>query len=132
VEESKRIHREVRECFANTEWRFLWDDLKTYVGYYDRHALTKAEGFLQGAPFLLLFEERQDNTVIRFEEGCNPRTLLSCCKGFEFYLTDEEYSYLLCFNFSNLVAGSGDAVEEWLDATYAEIYPNYNTPHRRR
>lgn len=50
--------------------------------------------------------------LIRSGEDLN--YLLSETYGFEFYITDKECSYLLCFNHHDILYGCGRA-EGWID-----------------
>lgn len=49
--------------------------------------------------------------LIRTGEDLN--YLLSETYGFEFYITDKECSYLLCFNHHDILYGCGRAEDGW-------------------
>jgi hypothetical protein len=120
AEESEQIHCEVRRHFATSHHRVLWEALGADTSYQNDDGGAKIDSFLQGAPFILLFEEHDDKTVMRFEAGCCLNALLNECYGFVFYLTDANYSYLLCFNDHDSLIAVGDEAEACLDSIYQE------------
>lgn len=74
-----------------------WELIPTYVG------TTACLMFLDGA-----------NTVWKFRKGSDLLRVLKECPAFEFYVCDQEASYLLCSNHHDFVIGWG-AATRWVN-----------------
>ena len=62
----------------------------------------------------------EEKEMFLVQSGEDLNYILSETYGFEFYITDKQYSYLLCFNHHNILYGCGVA-EEWINTIRGNI-----------
>jgi hypothetical protein len=61
----------------------------------------------------MFFDRDRDESGVVFEAGSCLVNVLGECTGFEFYLTDLEGDYVICFNHHDFLIGTGSA-ETWI------------------
>ena len=61
----------------------------------------------------MFFNESDDKNAFLIPNGAELQKILEDSFGFEFYITNKNYSYLICFNHHDILYGSGEA-KEWV------------------
>lgn len=62
----------------------------------------------------MFFNDFDEKAMFKIKNGMDLDFLLSGTSGFEFYVTDLEYSYLICFNHHDMLYGCGKAIQ-WIE-----------------
>lgn len=91
-----------------TSVRPIWETILSSTSRKRINGWSDIGKFVNGSSCLLLLEERGPQ-VFRLTNGTDLIRLLSECPGFEFYVTDEKFSYLLCHNHHDFLIGAGTA-----------------------
>ena len=98
----------------------LWEVMVEDEALQDRYAWKLIQDFLPHEPGLLLFNPKDDASMFRFSDASDIFRVLSESYRFEFYITDEACSYLLCFNHHDFLIAAGGAVG-WLKAKKRDL-----------
>ncbi len=77
------------------------------------------DSFLEGKHVFMLFDKVTAESGFSFLNGADIVLVLGESVGFEFYLTDESVSFLLCYQRSNYLIALGGAVG-WLESLLQE------------
>jgi hypothetical protein len=120
-EEGKELWGLVAVIYAggNTR-RFMWERLLDATGVQFPEGWRRLADFLGTAPALLLFDPHDEKTYFEFDSGVDIPRVIEECFGFEFYVTDRQTSFLLCFNHHDFLIGAG-AARAWVAGIKAEL-----------
>ncbi|MFD1428307.1 DUF6756 family protein [Kroppenstedtia sanguinis] len=117
-ENMNQIRQRVLEKFVDPEGRkkvFFWEDLlPPRVSVLNEEAWSWVEEFVDHSKVILFFNDEREDYGFYLFSGSDLVEVLSETNEDEFYLTDPELSYLLCFNHHDHLLSSGEAVSEWL------------------
>ena len=93
----------------------IWNHLRDYsfVICNDPHSWLVVSNFIKNTKVLVLFNDVDDKTVFEFTDGADIVPTLQECFGFEYYLTNYELDYLICFNHHDVLIAAGTACS-WL------------------
>lgn len=94
---------------------FLWDQLKEAAVITDSDGWLKICDFVGNSKCLMFFDDYEDKSVLVISNGKALYRLLDEMFGFEFYITNFETDYLLCFNHHDCILGCGTA-RKWIEA----------------
>ena len=61
----------------------------------------------------MFFNKSDDKNAFLIPNGTELYQILEDSFGFEFYITNQNHSYLLCFNHHDILYGSGEA-KKWV------------------
>jgi hypothetical protein len=117
-EANKRVRADVVARYARSPsvWP-LWDgpddDTCEEVSVQDGSAWRWVAEFVADAPCILLWDPHDEVDAIRFENGRDLVAVLEEMYLTEFYVTDDEATYLICFNHHDYLIAEGRAVG-WL------------------
>lgn len=62
---------------------------------------------------IMFFNKSDDKNAFLIPNGTELYKILEDSFGFEFYITNQNHSYLLCFNHHDILYGSGEA-KKWV------------------
>lgn len=62
---------------------------------------------------IMFFNKSDDKNAFLIPNGMELYKILEDSFGFEFYITNQNHSYLLCFNHHDILYGSGEA-KKWV------------------
>jgi hypothetical protein len=93
----------------------LWEQLQNDVSVRNPDAWRWIASFVDGHRAILVFDPEVEPSAFEFEHGNEIVSVLAECSGFEFYVTDAERTYLLCFNHHDYLIAAGRAAS-WLDS----------------
>jgi len=104
----------IRSRFVNDtrSKAFLWDSFRDEVAVQDPDGWLIAAGYPEPEP-ILLFLDGDSFVAYRFASSSALQRVLADSPGFEFYLTNPEASFVLCFNHHDVLIGVGDCLD-WL------------------
>lgn len=94
---------------------FLWESFKAFAVKQTDDGWQKLCDFVGNKTCLMFFDNMEDESVFVLKNGQDLYTLLSEMYGFEFYITDFETEYLLCFNHHDCLLGCGRA-KKWVES----------------
>lgn len=109
----KAIRTTVESKYAKHGSEPLWERLCEVESVHNPSAWRLLDFFVGGEAAIVFFNHDEDQTALKLEAQASVSSLLSECTGFEFYLTDESTSYLLCFNHHDCLIGCGRA-RQWM------------------
>jgi hypothetical protein len=119
--DSSRIHSEIsRRYLIDSDDPMLWTRMNHESGVQNIDGWKLVGGFLPRNNVILFFNPKDDPNAIEFESGTDIVPVISECFRFEFYLTNPEYSFLLCCNKYDFVIGAGDA-RPWVSSLPRKI-----------
>lgn len=111
---AQTIRQDVERKYGGSrrEWP-LWDQENDDPSIQEENAWELVAEFIGDAPCVILWEPRTESQLIEFLSGQDLVRVLRECHRTEFYITDRDSSYLLCFNHHDFLIGSGRAAP-WL------------------
>lgn len=115
VDEAEGIRSQVIGRFASHRGGVIWQNLLDSASVQDQDGWRRIDEYLLGSKFLLFFDETEDRNIIEFPIGSSLTSVLEECPYFEFYVTNDEVTYLLCFNHHEFLISAGQA-------TYWDIF----------
>lgn len=92
----------------------LWESILNSKGVYNQRGWSWISEFVGDIPILIFFEQSDDKSIVRLENGSYLSKILGECFGFVFYITDLDYNYLVCFNDHDILMGAGTA-SDWIE-----------------
>ena len=99
---------------SNKSGTWFWEKLIKCVVLNDDMAWSYIKDFVGENECIMFFNQNEEKEMFLIRSGEDLNYLLSETYGFEFYITDKECSYLLCFNHHDILYGCGRA-EGWID-----------------
>lgn len=112
--ESKKVIDDIRQKYSNgLKSDYFWETLKNRTSLQNREAWSWIKDFVKDNQTIMFFINSESHAGVLFENGdCVVKTLWECT-GFEFYLTNLQTDYLLCFNHHDFLIGAGTA-QNWV------------------
>lgn len=111
---SEKIKSQIYQKYIKTKKGiFLWEKFEKFSTLQDSAGWKLLSDFV-GEKECLMFFENGDNTIIRIRNGSDLHSLLYEMFGFEFYITNFETDYVLCFNHHDCLVGCGTA-KAWIE-----------------
>lgn len=98
-------------CRSDNTRNVLWENFKEHACFSDPNGWRYVKELVNGK-CVLFFNEAEDNSMLLINSGDELDYILSETYGFEFYVTDMECSYLLCFSDHDILYGCGSAYEK--------------------
>lgn len=92
---------------------WLWEKLKCFDSLYDNNGWVYVKEYVSDNKCIMFFNEFDEKKMFKIKNGNDLFYLLSETSGFEFYITDTNCSYLLCFNHHDILYGCGNA-KKWI------------------
>lgn len=113
--EREKIIEEVISKYVDPTKRgvCLWEKFIRYQSISDNNAWSYIKNYVKDNECIILFNQEEEKEMFLLRNGNDLDYLLSETYGFEFYITNRECAYLLCFNHHNILYGCGDA-ENWI------------------
>jgi hypothetical protein len=93
--------------------RWLWEVLADCASVQDAGGWEWISEFVGARSCVLLFDRDEEVEMFHVPSGASLDALLRNTCGFEFYVTDMDASYLICFNHHDVLVCCGSA-REWL------------------
>ena len=114
--QAKAIKNDIFKKYIHSQLgTFLWDQFKDAAVIADSNGWEKLCSFVGGNSCLMFFDNIEDKSVILISNGKELYKLLDEMFGFEFYITNFETDYLLCFNHHDCLLGCGTA-KKWIES----------------
>ena len=109
-----RIVEAIRKRYTHHDnlHAYLWEDFENSVSIRNSAGWEIACDYPVEEP-LLIFQEGSKFSAFRFANQDAVRQVLAESPGFEFFLTDDECSFVMCFNHHDYLIGVG-ACRNWL------------------
>lgn len=100
---------------VNKKGVWLWEKFVQYEALNDDKAWSYIKDFVGKNECIIFFNQDEEKEMFICQSGDDLNYVLSETCGFEFYVTDRECSYLMCFNHHNILYGCGSA-GAWIKA----------------
>jgi hypothetical protein len=93
------------------------NNLRDYASLHHPESFLWAADFLQENPGYLLYDSSHpmDRYAIKIPSGHALRSIIEECFGFQFYVTDEQFAFLLCSTDDDCLLGCGRA-RAWIES----------------
>ena len=98
----------------NKKGIWLWEKFIHHEALNDNMAWNYIKDFVKDKECVIFFNQQEDKEMFLIHSGEDLNYILSETFGFEFYITNQQASYLLCFNHHNILYGCGSA-EKWIN-----------------
>jgi hypothetical protein len=115
-EDAAKKSLELMTKFAGSgNWTFPWEHLiYPYIATYtdgDGNAYKLISNFFKDndSKVYMLFNEDEERAGFEFRDGAGIVPILDECLSFEFYLTNQELDYFICFNHHDYLVTAGTA-----------------------
>lgn len=114
--EIQYIQKNIRKKYIDNkkEGVFLWEKLSEFKKKQDSELWKYISEFIGETECIVFFNVEDDSNMIRLYSGDDLKFMLEETCGYEFYITDEKYSYLICFNHHDILYACGRAIK-WLE-----------------
>jgi hypothetical protein len=117
-EEAAKKRVQLMTKFAGSDqWRFPWEHLiHSNIATYrdvDGTAYQLISDFIKNSRTLMIFNEEDERAGFEFKDGTQVIPVLDECLSFEFYLTNKNLDYFICFNHHDYLITAGTAAS-WL------------------
>lgn len=88
---------------------FIWQDFPDYINIYGEYAWMHIPKILdENKLYILFFNQIECKKAYGFYDANNLCKLLGETYDFEFYITDLDGSFILCFNHEEILCGCGN------------------------
>ncbi len=91
----------------------IWENLVDEFSVNDKNAWIWIEDYISDNEAIMFFNQEDEKNAFLFHNGHDVVSLLGDTYGFEFYLTNRNIDYLLCFNHHDVLIACGDS-RDWL------------------
>src|SRR5262249_29584440 len=109
------LRAQLTERFASGLRRIpMWEYFAESSSVQEAKAWTWLAEFTAGKPLIMFFDPDEDRSGVAFDDGNCIGNVLGECTGFEFYLTNPEGDYIICFNHHDFLIGTGSAMD-WIN-----------------
>jgi hypothetical protein len=105
--------RVVMSYCSRFDKRFLWEHFIGAEGLHDSQGWIRLRTLNAGVTVIMFFNPEDDPAGFEFESLPDVSAVLGECFGFEFYITDRENTFVICFNHHDMLIGAGKAAE-WI------------------
>ncbi len=115
MDERKRVLEQIRLKYLKEkkEGSWMWENLNDPTVIHDKDAWRYLKHFIGNDDCIILFDQKDDETMFSFSNGKDLDYILSQTFGFEFYITNKDLEYLFCFNHHDILYGCGTA-KNWM------------------
>ena len=98
----------LEERYAHPGCGHLWERLNARASVQDPDGWQHIFGLVTG-PVILLVHDSQGQCAFRLQSPAELQNVIEETSNFEFYVTNDELSYLLGFNHHDFLIGAGEA-----------------------
>ena len=111
-----KIRKAVNELYVDSKKKglWLWDRLNCFASLADAEGWGYIKEFVSDNNCIMFFNEFDEKSMFNINNGNDLFSLLSGTSGFEFYITDDNCTYLIGFNHHDVLYGCGKAIK-WID-----------------
>ena len=115
LETIENIKRLIREKYLDEDKKsiWIWERLEEYESLADNNGWAYIKEFVSDNSCIMFFNQDDERKMFAISNGSDLHSILSETSGFEFYITDSDGSYLICFNHHDILFGCGNAAE-WI------------------
>jgi len=112
--EAEVIRSQVMKRYTIPTDRPIWESLSDHASIQNVNGWRLIDDYLSGASFVIFFDAKRDRLMVEVSSGASLTRILEECIEFEFYITDPETTYLICFNHHDFLIGAG-AAKQWIE-----------------
>lgn len=122
IEERNEILDSIFNKYINVSRKdvCLWEKLIHYEALQDAQAWSYIKDFVEDNNCIMFFNQEEEKEMFLIQSGEDLNYTLSETYGFEFYITNKQCSYLLCFNDHDILYGCGIA-EKWIKKMKGDV-----------
>ena len=112
-----RILKQINELYVDKKKKgiYLWERLNNFESLSDSKGWACIQNYVLNDGCIMLFNQDEENKMFEISNGKDLQIILSETCGFEFYITDNQCSYLICFNHHDILYGCGEAIN-WINS----------------
>lgn len=115
-EECEEIREKIIALYCKNSFNnsHIWENFQEYHFISNENAWRYLKGFVQNRECILFYNECDEKMMFRIKSGRDLEYIIEETFGDDVYVTDEECSYLLCFNDHDILYGCGSA-SVWIE-----------------
>ena len=118
-------NRDIEVLYSNVVKQFIysqkipfWEYIDGGIGVHDKNGWSSIEVFLKDKEFILFTDPGDEKFALQIYDAHDLSDILSNTIGFQFYVTDFSFLWMVCFNDHDNLIVKGEKVELWLLSTY--------------
>lgn len=117
LEERKKLLNLVQKKYIDSskKGKWLWEKFFRCETLADDRAWSYIKDFVKDNECIMFFNQEDEKEMFLIQSGDDLNYILSETYGFEFYITNRECAYLLCFSHHDILHGCGTA-EKWISS----------------
>ena len=117
--EKQEFLKDIQSKYLLTQLKFpLWESLKDANSRCNENAWQWVQDYIKNTNVILFFNPSDEKGIFELKSGEAVVNILGEMFSIEFYLSNRETQYLLCYNHHDILLASGNA-KHWL-AEYSE------------
>ncbi len=93
---------------------WLWEKLNEYISISDSYGWSYIKDYVLDNDCIMFFNQDEEKKMFKISNGKDLQFILSETNAYEFYITDLNCTYLLCFNHHDVLIGCGEAIK-WMN-----------------
>lgn len=111
----KSVLDKVTRMYVNTDkpGLWLWEKLSDHKELSVSNGWSLIPDLVSNNSCIMFFNQDEETKMFMVSNGKDLQFILSETCGYEFYITDMQCSYLLCFNHHDVLIGCGNA-KKWI------------------
>ncbi|MCR4567306.1 MAG: hypothetical protein K5769_04605 [Pseudobutyrivibrio sp.] len=110
-----RLLSDIKKKYIDSSQKsvWLWEQLAEYEYISDNNAWSYIKDFISNNECIMFFNIGDEDKMFRISNGNDLNYILAETFGYEFYITNEDTSFLLCFNHHDILYAAGEA-KKWI------------------
>ena len=113
--QSQDIIKKIKKKYTiENGYIYLWEEMIDYYSVNNKEAWQWINEFIGDSETIMFFNNSDERKSFIFKNGDDLVSVLSETYGYEFYITNKNLTYLICFNHHDVLIASGTA-KQWLE-----------------
>lgn len=113
--QSQDIIKKIKKKYTTENgYIYLWEEMIDYYSVNNKEAWQWINEFIGDSETIMFFNNSDERKSFIFKNGDDLVSVLSETYGYEFYITNKDLTYLICFNHHDVLIASGTA-KQWLE-----------------
>lgn len=115
LEKGNEILQRLANNFFKNKLKYpLWENLPEAFGFQTKNGWEYLKEFTKEKKIILFFNNYDEKTMFDINDGSQVSDLIAECSSFEFYITDDSGSFIICYNHHDYLIGIGKEAIIWL------------------
>jgi hypothetical protein len=125
IEVERMISKVIDKFAGGSKSMPLWEHLKDDLSVNSKDAWLWLGELIGDVETIMFFNPTDEKEAFCFNKGDDVVSVLGETYGFEFYLTNRDLEYLICFNHHDVLIVCGNAIKKLKNINYENIIHSY-------